>query len=210
MAETPKTFDAYEYVAVIAPGAIASLGLVTVAPQLKGLIGDKPSLGEFGIFLIVAFAVGHVVQAFGNLWEALLWALFGRPTDRVRSAKQTLLSPDQRTALQAKLSDMEGRPIMIDQVPPRDWRLTVMRMYSRLHAAGAADRVDTFNRNYGLLRGLSAAFLVVGFWLLATRADPKLTSLAFIFATALTFRMFRVSINYARALFLRFIDLPLA
>jgi hypothetical protein len=208
VAETPKTFDTYEYVAVIAPGAIVSLGLTTVASQLKVFIGDKPSLGEFGIFLIVAFALGHVVQAFGNLWEALLWALFGRPTDSVRRLQQTLLSPDQRTALEVKASEMEGRPLTLAQIPKAVWHMMVVRMYNRLNAADATDRIDTFNRTYGLLRGLSVAFVLLGAWLLVAHAEPRSIVIAFVFAAALTARMFRVSYHYARTLFLRFIDLP--
>lgn len=208
MAEPPKIFDAYEYVAVVAPGALVSLGLLTTLPALKPLLGDKPSLGEFGLFLIVAFAVGHGVQAFGNLWEALLWRCFGRPTDAVLRPGAKLLTPAQLDALARCASEMEGRELVFREISRTEWRMVVMRAYSRVRAADAAQRVDAFNRTYGLLRALSVAFLLLGVWLVGSRADVRLTLLVFIFGIALTYRMFRVSVYYARALFLSFIDLP--
>jgi hypothetical protein len=38
---TAKTFDPYEYVAVIAPGAVVALGLATEWPELRSLLADR-------------------------------------------------------------------------------------------------------------------------------------------------------------------------
>jgi hypothetical protein len=208
MAESPKLFDLYEYVAVIAPGAIVTLGLVAAFPQLKPWIGEKQSLGEFGVFLIIALVVGHVVQGFGDLWEALIWRLFGRPSDRVRSANQTLLSPDQRRRLEQRLSALESATLKLEEVPVDRWRRIVPNVYTRLASVGAAGRVDSFNRTYGLLRALSVAFLLLCLLLLVAKAEFRLVALSAIFGVVLTYRMLRFSGYYARDLFLGFINLP--
>src|SRR5271168_5295973 len=67
-------FDPYEYVGVIAPGAVVAVALFAVWPEAKTALLIKGfSLGEFGLFLIYAFVLGQLVQAFGNLIE---WIAF--------------------------------------------------------------------------------------------------------------------------------------
>jgi hypothetical protein len=208
MAEALKSITAYEYVGVIAPGAIFSLGLSLAVPAVKAVLGDRVSLGEFGIFLVVSFVVGHVVQAVGNLAEIAIWRLIGRPSDSVRHDGQRLLTPHQRLDLQARASALEGDAIDLVSIPPYAWATIVSRIYAKVQAAGRAERIDAFNRTYGLLRGVSVAFLMIATWLACNRADPKLVALSTVFGLATAWRMIRAGRYYARELFLEFLNLP--
>jgi hypothetical protein len=103
--EFSKAFDPYEVIGVITPGAVVALLLAFEWPELRSLIGDKGlSLGDFGLFVVVALVLGHLIQAGGNLLEVVVWPGGDLPTNWVRAEKQTLISGDQRLALQAKVS----------------------------------------------------------------------------------------------------------
>src|SRR6266540_6520618 len=99
-------FNAYEYIAVIAPGSIIVFGASFIFPELKALFGEEGvSVGGLGVVLILSFVVGHLLQAFGNMFEKCLWAWFrGMPTDWVRKVDQTLLSEHQVKKMTIKLA----------------------------------------------------------------------------------------------------------
>jgi ABC-type Fe3+ transport system permease subunit len=62
-----RTFDFYEYAGVIVPGAVLMLGLCFLFPDARDMLGkDGLTFGEFGVFVIVAYAVGQLVQGIGN------------------------------------------------------------------------------------------------------------------------------------------------
>ena len=72
------SFDAYEYVGVAVPGTLPTLAATILFPEIGALVGTYGiELGGLGLFLIMSFVVGHVVQAVGNLIE---WVedLFGK------------------------------------------------------------------------------------------------------------------------------------
>lgn len=57
------SFDAYEYVGVIIPGALPTLAASLLIPEVATLISSEGvELGTLGIFLIMSFVVGHAVQ----------------------------------------------------------------------------------------------------------------------------------------------------
>ena len=102
--ESSKDFDPYELIGVITPGTIVALLLTIEAPAFRGLLGkDGLSIGDFGLFVLVAFVLGHLVHAVGNLLEYLIWPFAGLPTNWVRSPKQTLITLDQRAMLETKV-----------------------------------------------------------------------------------------------------------
>ena len=87
-------FNAYEYIGVIAPGAVLSLGVILLWPETKEIFfSSNISVGELGLFLIIAYVAGHLLQSVGNAIEKALWKCFGgMPTDWVLNEKQTLIS----------------------------------------------------------------------------------------------------------------------
>ena len=64
---TNKTFDAYEYVDIIAPGAVVALWLVTEWPELRALIADNEfTIGGLGLFVILSFPGGQTAPHLGQ------------------------------------------------------------------------------------------------------------------------------------------------
>ena len=76
-------FDAYEIVGVIMPGSVLLFGMALLFPDLKSLFFAQGfSLGELGLFLVLSYVTGHLIQAIGNLLEFIVWKGFGgMPTD---------------------------------------------------------------------------------------------------------------------------------
>ena len=80
-----RKFDFYEFVGIVTPGMLLLVGVGLVWPDsTKKLVGQDLSLGDFGIGVIVAYALGHITQAIGNGIEKLWWLVrCGMPTDWV-------------------------------------------------------------------------------------------------------------------------------
>lgn len=208
-----KQFDFYEFAGIVMPGAILIAGLSRVVPSVGSVIAVKDiSLGSLGLFLILAYAAGHVLQSIGNFIEFVWWFFPGMPTDWVRADRGHLLSPSQRSALEQQLPKklaLEG-PFSFSTITAEQWFALSRQVYAAVAAATRASRIDTFNGNYGLNRGLAAAFLLVGVAVvIQDRAHwPYAVALACAAALALL-RMHRFGRHYARELFVQFLQLPL-
>jgi len=62
-----KSLDQYEFTGILVPGVIALYGLARMFPETVGLVGEKDfSVGELGLFVVLAYAAGHLVQAIGK------------------------------------------------------------------------------------------------------------------------------------------------
>lgn len=208
-----KQFDFYEFAGIVMPGAILLVGLTQVSPKIAAVIPSKDmSLGNLGVFLILAYAAGHLLQAAGNLVENLWWYLPGMPTDWVRTDTGHLLSPGQRSTLQEQLPAKLGlsSSFSFDNVDPKAWFGITRQVYAAVAAAGRSGRVDTFNGNYGLNRGLGASLLIVAIILLTDDRSnwPYAIGLAAA-ALAALYRMHRFGRHYARELFVQFLQLPI-
>ena len=79
-----RNFSFYEFVGVLVPGVLFLFGLGYFAPDQSAL---KPlflpeNLGSTVVHVILAYAIGHLVQALGNLLENGYWYVqSGMPTD---------------------------------------------------------------------------------------------------------------------------------
>lgn len=208
--EPARAFDAYEIIGIITPGTVVALLLAIKWPAFRQLIGDKGlSIGDLGLLLLVAFVLGHLIQAAGNLIEPLVWPVAGLPSNRLRSLKQTLVTPAQRDMLQAKVDVMEGVQRDIGQLDRSAWRSITTRIAGRIKAAGRSQQLDASNRAYGMCRGLSAALAVSLLWYAVLGpGDHDGIVILTLALVAAVWRMRRAGIHYARALTLEFIDLP--
>lgn len=207
--DAAKAFDAYEVVGLIVPGTVLALLLTMEWPALRTILGDKGfGVGDLGLFILLAFVLGQLIQAVGNLIERVAWLAGGLPSAWVRSPRQTLVTSAQRGALETAVSVMEGQACEMARVQRSDWAAIVTRMYGRVRAAGLAGRVDGHNRTYGMCRGLASALFVALIWCVVAHPDAQATIavLALSLAAALM-RMRRAGVHYARALILEFIDL---
>jgi hypothetical protein len=78
-------------------------------PPFRTLVSEKDlSIGAFGLFVLVAFVLGHLIQGVGSVIEPIIWFPSGLPTNWVRSTSQRLVTPEQRSALEAAVAKMEG------------------------------------------------------------------------------------------------------
>ena len=207
MAEV-KALDPYEYVGVVAPGAVVAVALFAVWPQAKeALLTKDLSLGEFGVFLVCAFVLGHIVQAVGSMLEWLIFKPTGIPTDWLRRSKTALISASQRLRLDEKLKVQQGADFSIESTSEDDWYAITREIYASISGADRAKRVDAFNRTYGLMRGITAALIGATIWFLVTRwsqwAWPATTAALAVLAL---FRMVQFAILYARELFVQYVN----
>jgi hypothetical protein len=208
-----KQFDFYEFAGIVMPGAILLVGLGQVLPPLAAMVPVKDmSLGSLGIFLILSYAAGHIVQTLGNLIENLWWYFPGMPSDWVRTDRGHLLSESQRTLLQEQLPAKLSlpAPFSFASVNAKGWFAITRQVYAAVAAAGRASRIDTFNGNYGLNRGLGASLLAVGVVVLfADRSNWPYTLGLLAVAFAALYRMHRFGRHYARELFVQFLQLAM-
>jgi len=209
-----RNLDFYEFAGILVPGILVLVLLCCLYPSVLplGVTKDSPSAGAFGILVVIGYGAGHLVQAVSNLLEPLFWGLFGgMPTDWLRKPKQMLISEDQarKIQVQAKLVFAYDAEKVISGLSHREWSAMVRQMYAAVQAAGRASRVDTFNGNYGMLRGLTTALLI---GIIALPGSPLRSwplALALFGACVLAaVRMRRFAMHYARELFVQFLVLP--
>lgn len=207
-----RQLDFYEFTGVLLPGAIVMAALVLLFPGwgLPTLVKDV-SVGGLGIFMVLAYAVGHLVQAVGNVIEAAWWKCWGgMPTNWLRAKPARLLATQQISLLEERLRKQPGLASFdIASSSANDWHAITRQIYAAVAGAGRAGRVDTFNGNYGLNRGLAAG-LLAALALLPTQAavDWRVVVCVLVGAGLALYRMHRFARHYARELFVQFLQMP--
>lgn len=206
-------FNSYEFLGVIAPGAVSLSGAFFIFPAAKNyLITSSGNLGSLGIFLVFAYIAGQLVGAIGNILESIWWLPKGMPTEWVRSEQQELLAGEQRNKLRNRLHEKYPRAQQLSKISDKDWKAFVRELNIEVIRDGNTKRIDTFNRNYGLMRGISASFLsFAALYALGTQSYD-INVIIFIsccLGTSL-YRMHRFAKRYARELLLEYIALPIA
>src|SRR6266542_4066872 len=211
-----KSFDFYELAGVLTPGAVVLYVVSRICPETTPFIQGKDfTLGDLGLFIILAYVAGHLVQAFGNLIEKALWKPFGGiPTNWLLQKRQELLSHKQITALAEKVKDLTG--IIVDKpiadLAAKAWFPITRQSYAAVSAAGRNQRIDTFNGNYGMFRGIASAFILCAvFNIVMEWPQGWRVSLGLVIAGSLALiRMHRFGTHYARELFVQFLQLEKA
>jgi hypothetical protein len=200
----------YEQVGIVIPGAVLLTGLLFYFPALNALVAkDGVTLGQFGIFLLLSYAAGHLLAAVGNGLE-LLWNLTGgMPTDWVTKSKGTgLLTAAQIQAVAAKGRSRLGWTIeKIPGMARKIWFPMARQIYADDAKNGKPDRIDTFNGNYGLNRGLTASMLGLVI-IAALSGDARVAGGFLVLAIVYGYRAFRFGRHYGRELYLQFLVLP--
>jgi hypothetical protein len=199
----------YEQLGIIIPGSILMLGLVLYYPELKLLTTkDAFSVGELGLFVLIAYAAGHLVAAIGNAIEGPFWRILGgMPSDWITRDPPRLLSVQQvenvRTRLKTRLNI---EIVKIEGSDRKAWWPNARQIYADVAKNGKSERIDTFNGNYGLNRGLAASCLVLMVVALA-HADWLIAAGLLAGAAVYIYRAYRFGVHYARELYLQFLVL---
>ncbi len=205
-----KRFDAYAYVGVIAPGTVLVFGGLVLFPDLNPAPSQQGfTVGDLGIFLLLAFVVGHLVQAVGNVVERVWWFFFGgMPTDWIMDNPQRLLAKAQVDKLGRKVAEDLGIEGGLSGIGKRDWFPITRQIYAKVSAAGQSDRADTFNRNYGLMRGVTASFFMLAVVVVAADyQDWKAALIVAVLGVVALARMHRCGKHYAREVFVQYLEL---
>lgn len=205
-----KEFSFYEFTGVVVPGATLLLSLaLTVQPLKDFLSSEKFGAGQLGLFLIASYIIGHLVQGVGNILEKALWAFRGMPSTWIRRDKPPYLSDGQTKRLRDVMTQLLGH-----EVPPlqdldiRACGGLVGQLYAKLEKEGRTARIEVFNGNYGLFRGIASALLVAvagtalkhGLWTSSTAIMSAVFILALI-------RMHRFGVHYASELYKQALNL---
>ncbi|MBP1064658.1 hypothetical protein ABIF65_002609 [Bradyrhizobium japonicum] len=197
----------YEQVGIIIPGSAMLFGLFFFIPDLRGaLTKDGVSVGQLGIFVLLSYAAGHLVAAVGNAVEWLMWKAFGgMPSDWIVREDQTLLAPEQLNQLREKLQVLMG--ICVEKVTGMDvktWKPISRQIYAKVMKDGQTSRIDTFNGNYGLNRGLASAMLVLTVFALTQSLWWAAFGLIVV-GSVFLYRAHRFGVYYGRELYLQFL-----
>lgn len=206
-------FSYYDVLGVLAPGTVFLAGLLLLFGNLQSArLLEGVSVGGLGVFAILGYASGQMVQAFGNALESVYWWFWGgMPSDWVRTGRQEKLplSSAQLNQLRNVCTSnlrltIEGA---IQDLSYDEWDGITSQIYAAVETEGQSQRLSTFNSNYGFHRGLTVAILLLA---VAGFVDGRFwIGFAGLGAAILTlYRMHRFARHYARELFVQAIQLP--
>lgn len=200
-----RSFDFYEYAGVIVPGAALTLGLLLFFPEGRALFTkDGVTFGELGLFVVVAYAAGQLVQGVGNYIEWLWWKPWGgMPGKLVLSGHYLSVAQRKRLIKALKKDPKISRDIA--RADKAEYGAIVREVYVVVADAGKAARVDTFNGNYGLLRGLAAAFATLIVIALVLGKSIYIVSALLILLLLAIQRMHRFAVHYATEIFTQYL-----
>jgi len=200
-----RTFDFYEYAGFIIPGAALTLGLLVFFPEGRALFTKEGvTFGELGLFIVIAYAAGQLVQGIGNFVEWLWWRPWGgMPSKRVLAGNY--LTAEQRKRLIAALTRDPKINRDLATADKAEYGGIVREVYAVVSSAGKAARVDTFNGNYGLLRGLAATFLALIIVAVVLGKGLYVVAVLVILLLLAVQRMHRFAVHYATELFTQYL-----
>lgn len=209
-----KQLDYYEVVGAIIPGTVLLLAANLLWPDYMTNVPKLDiTVGGLGLFVLIAYTTGQIVQAVGNFVESIVWRTVGGwPSDWIRGSKSDLLAKAQLAKLQDRIrNDFGYAGFAFDpNLPTATWRPVFREVYATVQAAGRAGRAYVFNGNYGMLRGVVAACLVAAAASVLVRGREAWPICGAFLAVALLagYRMYRFAVRYARETLVQFLALP--
>lgn len=202
----------YEQVGIVIPGAVFLFGLLFFLPEVKDVLArDGISVGGLGIFIIISYAIGHLLAALGNGIESLYWHLKGgMPSNWIVGPNPRLLSSAQIAKVETLTAVRFGLTVPhLAELTEKTWFPIFRQIYSDVERYGKPERGDAFNGNYGLNRGLCAAALALSLAIFIHVPTQWVVSLGFIVASLVyLYRMHRFGVHYAREIYNQFLLLP--
>jgi len=208
-----KKFSFYEQVGIVIPGALFLFGIMFYVPELRNILAkDGVSVGGLGVFIIISYAIGHLLAALGNIIENLYWNMKGgMPSNWIVGPTPRLLSSSQITKVEILTAARLGLNIPpFAELKAKTWFPIFRQIYSDVEKHGKSDRGNTFNGNYGLNRGLCSAALALAAAILIISPSQWAVSLVLVGISLIyLFRMHRFGEHYAREIYNQFLLLPL-
>jgi hypothetical protein len=214
-------FDQYEFIGLIIPGAIFIFGLAVILGSYSLISAVKEiSVGGLGLLAILAYVTGHLIAIVGGLIQIIWWAVRGMPTDRIIWGSSKDFDAGAMKLLKEKIHALLHDEVKLPNrdMPRKESFALTRRIYAAVAAAGRSTRADAFNRTYGLLRGLTAAFVLLAVVAALRTSSPidvgngmKVCSLyisLFLLACGggVFYRMTHFGLAYATELFVQFLQ----
>ena len=207
-----RNFSFYEHSGILVPGAALVFGLLFFFPEFRALFfSDGVSVGGLGLFVLISYAAGHLAAALGNLIEVCIWGVAGgRPLTWIVKPGNSLLAAEQLASLEALIKQRLRLDIAeIQGMTSRQLLPIARQIYADVMAHGKSAKLDSFNGNYSLNRGLAAALLALVLLSLAfSEVDWRVVLGLLPVAVVYTYRMYRFSVSYAAELYSQFLLLP--
>jgi hypothetical protein len=211
--DSTKYFDYYEITGILAPGALFLFGMSRIFHESSFHLQTKDmTVGDFGLFAILSYAAGHLIQIAGNILERVWWFIWGGyPSSWVRSKKpflRKIISLEQKTELVTKIKELLGKGIDFNEIKRSDWHSRFRQIYGLVAKAKLSQRADSFNRTYGMLRGMTVVLLLIAatlFWKQGYAIDHT-QKLLLIASAASLLRMHLFGRDYAREVLVQFLN----
>ena len=154
------------------------------------------------MFLIIAYGIGHILQAVGNVFENIMWKLFGgMPTQWLTKKSRfgiTLFDSEQSEKIKTKIFQRFGKK------SGKDYGRDVYNWLS-LKEKITEKRIDVFNANYSQFRGLTVSFYLLAI-LVVVFFGWKLMLVPLTLGMLSNFRMFRFAKLYATEIFRTYLN----
>lgn len=210
-------FGVYDFMGNIVPGTVTLvlLGLLFDLSPFQSILAPD-NFGSLGVHVILAYFIGHLVQFGGNLFEQAYWRLWsGMPTDWPFSGEE-----DRRDYFKGARQSILIYTDRNDEAPDvSTWRSLISQARSSVYNLKYAGRLQTFNANYGMFRGVISALLaivVLGIvaalgWIAHSNSIPWALFFSVLGVVILisVFRFHRFGRRYAEELFAVVADLNL-
>lgn len=210
-----KPFNLYDILGVLAPGGVVVVGLTVLFPQCSTVLASRDiSLGGFGVIVLSSYIVGNLIASVGNLLELVLFKIAGgSATAKIRTGVSGCLSKSERQELEEKLKALRmlNAEEKIETTTAECWNGITRQMHSFLDGRSRTGRVEMFNAQYGMNRGIAAGLLVLLLLVLFSLGWVDGWRIALILAVCAAlsiFRMLRFSRYYAGELVRQFLHAP--
>lgn len=201
----------YEFAATLIPGVVLMFGLSRIYPELRLSASETgTTVGDMGLIVLLAYPVGQMVQVLGNGIEWLVWRALGKPSDGVRTGKGAVVSRAQRAGLRERIVSELGipQPQALEDNSAQDWAAIVAQMVSAIGEASGG-RIESFNRAYGMNRGVAAALLILAACVVARSSSAWPLACVLVGLAVLSlYRMRRFDNRYAREVMVQFLQPP--
>lgn len=210
-----KPFNLYDLLGILAPGTIVVIGLVSLFPNQAVFLSNKElSIGGLGVLAILSYVIGGLLGGIGNVIESIYYKFRGgNPTEKLRFPRKGGIPMRELEQLEARLVAeklIEDRENIADMLAPH-WHGVTRQIHSFLDNRGRTGRLDIFNSQYGMYRGIVAALLVLGLGAILAKGLTAVLPLIAIFGVCILValqRMNRFGQYYATELVRQFIQCP--
>jgi hypothetical protein len=159
-----KDLSFYDQVGILFPGSVLLIGLLVLFPEFKPEFATGGiSIGDFGLFLVVAYVLGHLLASAGDLLERIIWASDGGlPGTWLVKKNSNFLEPGGNARVQAKLAKRLKIEVVIAKLDQDGMQRYFWQIYrDALSNEAGISRIPTFNGIYGLCRGVAVALLIL-------------------------------------------------